>query len=97
MKSALDRINAVLEKESIPLRILTAFLSSAPVPYSALSILTPQFGTFMDFLEFWTVSGEERMRFSDVVKACVSLGTGKVSVEGRRETRGRVLSWRDAK
>ncbi|KAJ5371661.1 hypothetical protein N7517_003667 [Penicillium concentricum] len=68
--SALSRVNALLEKQGIP------FLSLVPLPVLgsfAASI------TVTDVLGFLATPKGDAIRFSDVIKVCVSLGTGKVT------------------
>lgn len=91
----LARVNMLLEEHGIP-------FPDALQGYSPLSLFNTLFGSFMDVLEFFATPKSETIRFSDVIKFCVSLGTGEVKVkdaEGGQPLRGGrlMLGWKDAR
>lgn len=55
----------------------------------------------MDVLEFFTTPKSKAVRFSDIIKVCVSLGTGEVKVRdaggGQPLHGGLMLGWKDAR
>lgn len=71
LRSALDRVNALLEKSS-----------TAIAPGLLLyTTFYPTFASLVDVLGFLATPKGEAIRFSDVIRLCVSLGTGKVAVK----------------
>jgi hypothetical protein len=91
LQSAGARINALLEKQGIPFQHMF-WHESLPVGL---------FGSFMDVLGFLATPKGKAIRFSDVIKVCVSLGTGKVTAKdaesGRPVQGGGLMSgWKGA-
>ncbi|KGO42697.1 hypothetical protein PEX1_057310 [Penicillium expansum] len=90
LNSALGRINVFLEKQGIPLLYVTPFgLFGLPV------------ATLSDLLGFLATPKADAIRFSDVIKVCVSLGTGKVTGNERENTlptrgMGMTPGWKEA-
>lgn len=87
LRSALDRVNALLEKSSVPI--------------AAGLELYPTFASLVDVLGFLATPKGEAIRFSDVIRLCVSLGTGKVAVKETDETQavhgGQMSGWKGAR
>ncbi|KAH7007714.1 hypothetical protein EDB80DRAFT_843229 [Ilyonectria destructans] len=87
-------VNMLLEEHGIP-------FPDALQGYSPLSLFNTLFGSFMDVLEFFATPKGEAIRFSDVIRVCVLLGTGEVKVkdaEGGQPLHGGrlMLGWKDA-
>lgn len=90
----LARVNTLLEEHGIP------FPDTLP-GYSPVPLFFAPFDAFVDVLEFFATPKGEAIRFSDVIKVCVSLGTGKVKLEdaegGQPLHGGLMLGWKDAR
>lgn len=77
--SARNRINALLEKKAISFGNVTPFIAPGLIYDITFAALT-------DVLGFLATPKANAIRFSDVIKVCVSLGTGKVTRNGTENT-----------
>ncbi|KAH6974579.1 hypothetical protein BKA56DRAFT_490409 [Ilyonectria sp. MPI-CAGE-AT-0026] len=86
----LDRVNTLLEERGIPFP--NALQGYSPVPL----FITSPFGNFTDVLEFFATPKGKAMKFSDVLRVCVSLGTTEEvkvkDAEGRQPPHGGELN-----
>lgn len=92
IRSALDRVNALLEKQGVP------FIGELASP---LLLMNVGFASMVDVLGFLATPKGEAIRFSDVIRLCVSLGTGKVAVREGNGTQpahgGQMSGWKGAR
>ncbi|CAI7591962.1 unnamed protein product [Penicillium glandicola] len=93
MHSALTRINALLERQGIPLNL---------THISTLGLFNFTFVSLADVLSFFATPKGKAIRFSDVIKVCVSLGTGRVTKNETDTTlpmdgAGLMSGWKEAK